>query len=94
MDRLEKRLRGQEVPSRGAGLITGTARKFLERGKGVPLTEEERKVRHKAIFGEFVPGLGIAEAILTAPIVEQFVTKGPFGLVGRLRERIREFFGR
>ena len=42
----------QELPERGRGLIIGTARKLLERGRGVPLTEEERKARHKAIFGE------------------------------------------
>lgn len=37
----------EELPPRGTGLETGTARE--ERGKGVPLTEEERAERHKEV---------------------------------------------
>jgi len=39
-------------------------------------------------------GLGIAEAVLKGPIVETIATKGPFGLVGTIRDRIREIIGR
>ena len=35
-----------KLPKRGTGLETGTARE--ERGKGTPLTDEERAERHKA----------------------------------------------
>jgi len=46
------KLLSDELPPRGTGLITGTARNFLERGRGTPLTEEQRRARHKAIYGQ------------------------------------------
>ena len=41
-----------ELPPRGTGLITGTARQGLERGMGKPLTEEERAERHRLVSEE------------------------------------------
>jgi hypothetical protein len=39
------------LPPRGTGLILGTARQGEERGRGIPLTEEERRKRHESAFG-------------------------------------------
>jgi len=46
-----------ELPPRGTGLFIGTARRGLERGLGRPLGPEERRERHKAIFGQLGGGL-------------------------------------
>jgi len=53
----ERAIETTELPPRGTGLITGTARQGLERGMGKPLTEEERAERHEEMvssptFGE------------------------------------------
>ena len=42
----------QKLPPRGTGLEKGTARKGEERGRGKPLTEVERALRHREIHGE------------------------------------------
>jgi len=58
-----------ELPPRGIGLERGTAREGKERGRGRPLTEEERVMRHREIHGgsggsgEFV-GDKVREAVL------------------------------
>ena len=39
----------QRLPPRGTGLTLGTARMGSARGRGRPLTEEERAERHKAL---------------------------------------------
>lgn len=56
------------LPRRGTGLITGTARTGLGRGRGIPLTEEERRKRHERIFGLSSPLMGQAR---------EFLTRGP-----------------
>ncbi|RLE65003.1 MAG: hypothetical protein DRJ38_04495 [Thermoprotei archaeon] len=42
----------QELPPRGTGLERGTARQGEERGRGKPLTEVERALRHREVHGE------------------------------------------
>jgi len=49
---LAQKFLGQVLPPRGTGLITGTARRGLERGMGRRLTEIERARRHAMIFGQ------------------------------------------
>lgn len=44
------RLLGQNLPPRGTGLITGTARPRM--GLAKPLSNVERAARHKSIFGQ------------------------------------------
>jgi len=51
-----------ELPPRGTGLITGTARR--ERGRGKPLSEEERKERHKEIYGNPVGEARVGERFI------------------------------
>jgi len=46
------KLGAEELPPRGTGLITGTARKGTERGRGRPLSDEERRERHRRTYGE------------------------------------------
>lgn len=41
-----------ELPERGTGLKTGTARE--EQGKGIPLTDKERSERHEKIKDPFI----------------------------------------
>lgn len=58
-DKIEKtkeRIRPQGLPQRGTGLERGTARTGLERGRGLRLTEEERRERHERIFGQRLGG--------------------------------------
>jgi len=42
----------QRLPPRGTGLERGTARKGEERGRGKPLSEVERALRHREVHGE------------------------------------------
>ena len=56
-----------KLPERGAGLKRGTARVGAARGKGKPLTEAERAIRHSTLFEELglpTPGelLSLAKA--------------------------------
>lgn len=41
----------RSLPPRGTGLVKGTARQGGERGRGRPLTEEERVERHRRLHG-------------------------------------------
>jgi len=68
----------QELPPRGTGLLLGTARRGLERGRGVPLTTEERRRRHEAIFGQGVlRGLlgDYIEWLMARPKIREYVPK-------------------
>ncbi len=63
-DKIEKtkeRIRPQGLPPRGTGLKRGTARTGLERGRGLRLTEEERRERHERIFGQRFGGGKVIE---------------------------------
>lgn len=53
----------QELPPRGTGLLLGVARRGLERGRGIPLTTEERRRRHEALFGQIGGGSLIGDYI-------------------------------
>lgn len=72
----------EELPERGVGLILGTARRGLERGKGIPLTLEERRKRHEAVFGQLGGGLlrGLLEDymawFMARPKIRERVTEG------------------
>lgn len=48
---MERLVEGQELLPRGTELGLGTAREGAERGRGVPLTEEEQVERHSRVFG-------------------------------------------
>lgn len=41
-----------DLPPRGTGLLRGTARRGLGRGRGIPLSDEERRIRHERIYGK------------------------------------------
>ncbi len=57
------------LPPRGTGIGLGTARRGLGRGAGAPLTEEQRRARHGAIFGQ-----GIVRNILSS-YVDWFIAR-------------------
>ena len=52
---LDRSFLPQILPPRGTGLITGTARTGLERGRGIPLGPLQRLKRHKGMVGQIVP---------------------------------------
>lgn len=49
---LDRSFLPQILPPRGTGLIRGTAREGLARGRGMRLTQPERLKRHREIYGE------------------------------------------
>lgn len=71
---LAQKLRAQ-IP-RGTGLITGTARRGLERGMGKPLTAIQRAARHKRLYGQI-------RTFLTRPAPIMNLLKITFPLAGQ-----------
>jgi len=61
-----------KLPPRRTGLILGTARTGLGRGYGRPLTEAERFIRHRNIFGQGYNKPIRTKILQTFPALKQF----------------------
>lgn len=61
IEKTKELIRPQGLPPRGTGLERGTARTGLERGRGLRLTEEERRERHERLFGQRLGGGKVIE---------------------------------